>query len=108
MQAAEMLLDRTVDSGHNSEQRRISSNSRKSLSLPILAIGEYELRTVTFIDPNSPGAEAHLLIDSVRVTDAFGAEATPGVAQLRKSRHAVGTVSDRNELPAAVPKLINA
>jgi hypothetical protein len=53
-----MLLDRTVDSIHNSEQRQISSNSRESLSLPILATGENELQTFTVIDPNIPGAEA--------------------------------------------------
>jgi len=75
LQTAETLLDRTVDGDHNSGQRRIGSNSRESRSLPIVAAGEYELRTITSIDPTCPGAEAHLLIDSVRVTDALGSEA---------------------------------
>lgn len=73
-QAVEMVLDRTVDSGRNFERRRIGSNARESQSVPITVAGEYELQTITSIDPACPGAEAHLLIDSVRVTDGRGTE----------------------------------
>ena len=68
------LLDRISGRDQNSGQLRKVSNSRESLSLPIFAPGEYELRTITSIDPACPGTEARLLIDTVRVTDVFGTE----------------------------------
>jgi hypothetical protein len=73
-QTVDTLLDRTVDGDYDSRQRRIGSDTRESLSLPILAAGEYELRTITSVDSSCSGAEAHLLIDCVRVTDIFGTE----------------------------------
>ena len=86
-QTTDVLLDRTI--GWNAQQLRIGSRSREPLSLSILAAGKYELRTITTVDPMCPGAEAHLMVDSVRLTDAFGAEKRRLASLSCVGRHAV-------------------
>jgi hypothetical protein len=73
-QGAHLLLDRTINDGHNSWRLRTGSTSRESTSWPIVAAAEYELRFITSVDPSCQGAEAHLLVDAARVTDAPGTE----------------------------------
>lgn len=71
--ATDLLVERTADGGRLGKQRT-DSTWRGSLSLPLMAAGRYELQTITLIDPNCIGAEAHLLIDSAMVVDVSGTE----------------------------------
>lgn len=74
--AAVPLLNRSLD-GCNSPRRQCSaSHHRESQSFVIPAAGPYELRFATSVDPDNSGAEAHLLVDSVRVVHRSGYEVT--------------------------------
>jgi hypothetical protein len=58
----------------SSAHKDFASKSRQSASVEIPVAGNYELRSVTSIDQDGHGAEAHLLVDCVRLTNDVGAE----------------------------------
>ena len=75
-QAAYLLFVRSGVHDNDAGHQPISPDTRESKSWAIPTAGVYELRFVTSIDPNKPGTEAHLLIDSVKIAHPLGAEVT--------------------------------
>jgi hypothetical protein len=73
-QTADSLLHRTVGNSGPAAPQLIGSNIREAVLSTIPVAGYYELRTATSIDPTCPGAEAHLLVDRVRVVNSLGIE----------------------------------
>jgi hypothetical protein len=64
------LLDRSISASDDCQ--RHASRMNDSLSFTIPATGHYELRFITSVNPADPGAEAHLLVNDVRLGDARG------------------------------------
>jgi hypothetical protein len=69
--ASTTVLERSVE-GRLLGGQRIASRQREHVLVSLHAPGAYELRLTTLVDPNSPGAESHLLVDDVLVKDSSG------------------------------------
>jgi hypothetical protein len=68
------LMDRSLGGLSDTDQSRAGSRFTESQSFTVPTTGHYELRFITFVDRDQPDSEAKLLVNSVRVVNAFGRE----------------------------------
>jgi hypothetical protein len=61
------LLERSIVGRGNAFRYEPASSFKESLLHTIRAAGRYELQFTTAVDPGSPGAEGHLLIDAAQI-----------------------------------------
>lgn len=65
------ILEQSVE-GRERGGRRVASSAREHVLVSLPRAGVYELRFTTAVDPSSPGAESHLLVDDVQIMNSSG------------------------------------